>query len=162
MAGEGEMSTLSELILQGAALAAVKEEVNELRLTLTAVRGELAAVKGKLEAVECELAGVKGELAEKLAEGSKALDAQGLRGESRKRKQETTADSAPEEERARDVQELNEPRNMEASAACEEGQMTQDLKLDVALQIRQSKGHRKLAWQNIKSASQRPTLNLKG
>ncbi|CAI5462117.1 unnamed protein product [Closterium sp. Yama58-4] len=165
MAAEGVTSTSG--LMKEAALAAMVEEVLDLQRTLAAVQGELVVIKEKLEAVRCELALVKEELAEqkggraeKFGEGSKPSDAEGLRGKSRKRRQGTTAESAWEEERRREVQELNEPLSMEESAACEEGQMLQDLKLDVELQIRESEGHRKMAWEQIKAASQWPLLDL--
>ncbi|CAI5486421.1 unnamed protein product [Closterium sp. Naga37s-1] len=169
MAAEGVTSAaMKEAVLAAVKeeLAAHKEEVDELRRTLTAVQGELVAVKGKLEAVECELAVVKvelaehkGAMAEKLAEGSKASNAEGLRGKSRKRRQETTTEFAREEERGREMQELNQPRAMEEPAGCEVGQMMQDLKLDVELQIKESVD-RKVEWQEIKEASQSLILNL--
>ncbi|CAI6007398.1 unnamed protein product [Closterium sp. NIES-65] len=161
MADKGVTSAVDELMMKEAALAAVIEEVLDMRHALTAVQGELAAVKGelvvvkgKLEAVECELAVVKGELRnrkdakeEKLAEGSQESGGIGLRGKNRKRKHEITADVAREEERRREVQELNESRTVEEPAACEEGQMMQDLKMDVELQVRESEGDQKMAWE---------------
>ncbi|CAI5517627.1 unnamed protein product [Closterium sp. Naga37s-1] len=134
-------------------LAAHKEEVDELRHMLIAVKGELAAVKGELSVVKGELSVVKGELAEhknamaeKVVESSRASDGTGLRGKSRTRKQEITANLAREEDRGREVQELNQPHATEDLAASKEGLKKRILKLNVALQIKQSKGDQKMAW----------------
>ncbi|CAI7738639.1 unnamed protein product, partial [Closterium sp. NIES-53] len=119
-------------------LAAHKEEVHELRHMLTIVEEELAAVKEELAEHKVDMTG------QKWAESSKAS------GTSRKRRHETRAE--PEcvretEEWRKEVQELNRP------CALEEGQMRQDLKLNVEVEIRKSKGDRRAAWQAIKSVS---------
>ncbi|CAI5480709.1 unnamed protein product [Closterium sp. Yama58-4] len=181
MAAEGVTSAVNEsmnvavLAAVREELAAHKEEVDELQHMLTAVKGELAAVKveftaikGELVVVKGELAVVKGELAkhehamaEKVAESSRALDGTGLKGKSRKRKQGITGDFAQEEERRREVQELNRPHAMEDLAASKEGPKKRNLKLNVALQIKQSRGDQKMAWKQIKAASRRAELSLK-
>ncbi|CAI5523063.1 unnamed protein product [Closterium sp. Naga37s-1] len=168
MAAEGVTSAVNDLMKEAVLaavreeLAAHKEEVDELRHMLASVKGELAVVKGELVLVKGELAVVKGELAvvkgeltvvkgelaehedamaERLAESSRASDARCLRGNSRKRKQETTADFAREEdERRREVQEVEE------LVAFKEGQMIRNLELNVALHIKQSEGDQKMAW----------------
>ncbi|CAI6009668.1 unnamed protein product [Closterium sp. NIES-65] len=111
MAAERVASGVNELIKEAVLaavreeLAAHKEEVKELQHMLTAVNRELTAVKGELIVVKGGLAVVKGGLAEhedamaeRLAESRRASDARGLREKSRKRKQETTANFAREEE----------------------------------------------------------------
>ncbi|CAI5484596.1 unnamed protein product [Closterium sp. Yama58-4] len=156
MAGEGVTTAVNELIREAVLaavreeLAAHKEEVDELRHKLTAVQRELAAVKGEFAAVKGELSVLKGELvvvkgelvehkdamAGKVVENSRASVGTGLGGKSRKRKQELTANVAREEER-REVQALNQPRAMEDLAASKEGPKKRNLKLNVALQIKQ-------------------------
>ncbi|CAI5508003.1 unnamed protein product [Closterium sp. Naga37s-1] len=170
MAGEGVTTAVNELIKEAVLaavreeLAAHREEVDELRHMLTAVKGELAAVKGEFTAIKEELVVVKGELAvvkgelakhehtmaEKVAESSRALDGTGLIGKSRKRKQEIRADVARQEERRREVQQLNQSHAMDDLAASNEGQKKRNLKLNVALQIKQSKGDQKMAWKPLR------------
>ncbi|CAI5486415.1 unnamed protein product [Closterium sp. Naga37s-1] len=181
MAAEGVTTAVTESVKEAVLaavreeLAAHKEEVDELRHMLTAVKGELVAVKGEFTAIKGELVVVTGELAvvkgelakhkdamaEKVTESSRALDGTGLKGKSRKRKQEITADVAREEERRREVQELNQLHATEDLAASKEGPKKRNLKLNVALQIKQSRGDQKTAWKQIKSASRRAELSLK-
>ncbi|CAI5460866.1 unnamed protein product [Closterium sp. Yama58-4] len=91
--------------------AAVKGEFAAVKGEFAAVKGEFAAVKGEVAAVKGELVAVKVELAEhkeQWAEGSRASYVWGMRGESRKRSHEMTAELAWEEESSREVQERPE------------------------------------------------------
>ncbi|CAI5960178.1 unnamed protein product [Closterium sp. NIES-64] len=152
MAAEGVTSAVNELIKEAVLvavreeLAAHKEEVDELRHTFTTVKGEFTAIKRVLAVVKGELAKHEHAMEEKVAESSRALDGTGLIVESRKRKQEATADFAREEERRREMQELNQLHATEDLAASKEGLKKRNLKLNVALQIKQSKGDQKMAW----------------
>ncbi|CAI5957762.1 unnamed protein product [Closterium sp. NIES-64] len=127
-------------------LEAVNGELASVKEELASVKEELGAVKGEVGAVKRELAEQGVAMAEKLAESGRALGVKGLNGKRKKRRLEGREEFAREEE-SREVQEMDRPRVVEDSAACEKGRMIQDLELDVELQIRQSEGDRKMAWE---------------
>ncbi|CAI5476866.1 unnamed protein product [Closterium sp. Yama58-4] len=136
----------------------VKQELEEVNGELAAVKGELGTVKGELGVLKREMAAVRVELAER----GRASGVKGLNGKRKKIRQAGTEECAREVERGRKVLWMDRPRSMEKPASCEEGQTLQDLKLDVELQIRQSEGDRKRAWEQIKAASQSSFLHLSG
>ncbi|CAI5496034.1 unnamed protein product, partial [Closterium sp. Naga37s-1] len=111
----------------------------------------------ELAAVKAELAGVKGELAEHkgamtqqwdMAERRRDTDLRDLREETRKGEDAMRAELAKgREERRREVEGLKWPRAMEELTACKEWRKIQDLKMNVELEIRQSEGDQKIAWE---------------
>ncbi|CAI5476876.1 unnamed protein product [Closterium sp. Yama58-4] len=165
MAAEGVTTAVNESIKEAVLaavreeLAAHKEEVKELQHMLTAVNGELAVVKEELAVVKGDLAKHK----EQWAESNKPLDVSGVRGNSRKRTQDMMSGFAREEE-GTEVQELTRPRATECLAAGTDRQVTQGLKQNVDLKIRQSESDQKTAWRAIKYESQekKNLLELQG
>ncbi|CAI5940300.1 unnamed protein product [Closterium sp. NIES-65] len=133
--GGHKQSTRVQLEERERELAAMQEQVN-------AVRGEVTTVQGEVNAVREEVIAAKGEMAEQ--------------------KQSTTLQF--EEAERRRVAEMRgqvEERERELAAvkgelAALRGELVEQnvlMKLDVDLQIRQSEGNQKTAWERIKSAS---------
>ncbi|CAI5946858.1 unnamed protein product [Closterium sp. NIES-65] len=139
---------------KAAELRELREQVEERKRGLEEAErrrmAEMSEMRGQVEGRERELAAVKGEMSEHkdavrdlldMAERRRESDLRDLREEARKGKDEMRAELARErEERRREVQELNWPRAMEELAACRSWQI-------VELEISQSEGHRKIAWE---------------
>ncbi|CAI5509243.1 unnamed protein product, partial [Closterium sp. Naga37s-1] len=124
--GNSQMAGLSEAVGAVMASMAGAQEWTE------AMETRMRALGVQVEDTMRELAAAKGELSE----------------EARKGEDKMRAKLAVErEERRREVQELNWPRVMEELAICKEWQRIKDTELYLDLQISQSKGDRKTAWE---------------
>ncbi|CAI6009680.1 unnamed protein product [Closterium sp. NIES-65] len=132
-------------------VTAMKGEVNALNWEVNEVRGEVNAVKGEVNAVNGEVNTVKGELnAVKGKVGAMKGDVNAA--EVAEHKQSTTLQL--EEAECRRVAEMREMRGVEererklAAVKKElDAHKNARMKVDVDLQIRQSEGDQKTAWQ---------------
>ncbi|CAI6009747.1 unnamed protein product [Closterium sp. NIES-65] len=115
-------------------VSGVKGEVNAMRGGVNAVKGEVNAVKRVVSAVTGEVNAVKGELAE-----HKQSTALQLEEAERKRVAEMREMRAQVEERERKLAVVKKELDAHKNAR---------LKLDVDLQIRQSAGDQKTAWES--------------
>ncbi|CAI5460729.1 unnamed protein product [Closterium sp. Yama58-4] len=159
IAVKGELAVVKgEVVGVKSELAVVKGEVVGLKAEMIGVKGELVRVKADLAVVKGGLVEHKDAMIERLhmAEERREFNLRELQEEARKGDKEMRAGLARERgERRREVQE-----ELEGLGAWKEGQRIQDLKLNLALEIRQSKGTRKKALEAIKSASQKSNLKL--
>ncbi|CAI5499718.1 unnamed protein product, partial [Closterium sp. Naga37s-1] len=120
----------------------------ELAVLTRKLGGQKDFVKSQLDEAEKRQAEGLSNLREKcdMAERRGELDMSELREEARNLHDEMRAELARErEERRREVQELNWPHAMDELAACKEWQMTQDLKMNIEVEIKRSEGDRKKA-----------------
>ncbi|CAI5480498.1 unnamed protein product [Closterium sp. Yama58-4] len=134
-------------------LAAAKGELDEAERKRVA---EIREMSGQVMARERELAAVKGELAQQKDAIREQDDVAGRRIESEMRefKEEMRAELARGREERREVLELDWPRAITARVkACRNW-------VNVEVEINQSEGDQKTAWEDIKSASQGTELSL--
>ncbi|CAI5523052.1 unnamed protein product [Closterium sp. Naga37s-1] len=153
----GVVAERSELAAMKGGLAVAKGELGEHKQSKTlqlqeAERrrvAEMREMRGQVEEREREVSVVKMKLSEytdviaeqlHVAERRREKDLRELREEFRKGEDEMRADLSREREERREVQELNWPRVMEDLAACKAW-------VNVELEIIQSKGPQKIAWE---------------
>ncbi|CAI7775434.1 unnamed protein product, partial [Closterium sp. NIES-53] len=155
---EAESRILADSTVLGGQVEAERRRVLETREMKVQTEERESKLAAELAAVKGGLVDHKDAMSERwdMAERRRESDLRELREEARKIENAMRAELVRErEERSRAVQELDWPRAMEELAACKEWQNIQDLKMNVELEIGQSEGDQKTAWERIKSASRR-------
>ncbi|CAI5458035.1 unnamed protein product [Closterium sp. Yama58-4] len=154
---EEAMSRLEEIEQRRA------EDVRELRGQVEEREREVAAVEGKLvEQTNLCVGRVEQKLLEQLSRVEQTVGEKVESVRAQMIQQRPGAAQSEAVQPRKEMEEAGEREGEERRKEVEESAAWTDLKLDVELEIRQSEGEQRNAWQKINLASQDSSLNLNG